>query len=86
MSDRPVSLKQRISGRCGHLSNGDAAEAIREASPSALTTLLLAHISGQCNAPHLALEAARNALSGIGRDDVVLAALSQDAPDEVRVF
>lgn len=79
-SDRPLSLKQRISGRCGHLSNDQTAAALREARPSHLSILLLAHISQQCNADYLALEAVRPALAEIGLSGVALAALSQDAP------
>lgn len=82
-SDRPVSLKQRISGRCGHLSNHDAANLVREVAPPRLRTLLLAHLSRPCNAPHLALESMREALKDIGRADVALAALDQDEPSDL---
>ena len=82
-SDRPVSLKQRIAGRCGHLSNQDAADLVREVAPSRLKTLLLAHLSQPCNAPHLALESMREALKDINRSDVALATLSQNEPSEL---
>ena len=85
-SDRPVSLKQRISGRCGHLSNQDAADLVREVAPPNLKTLLLAHLSRPCNAPHLALESMREALKDIERDDVSLAALDQDEPSDLYEF
>ena len=85
-SDRPVSLKQRISGRCGHLSNQDAADLVREVAPPNLKTLLLAHLSRPCNAPHLALESMREALKDIGRRDVALAALDQDEPSDLYEF
>ena len=85
-SDRPVSLKQRIAGRCGHLSNQDAADLVREVAPPNLKTLLLAHLSQPCNAPHLALESMREALKDIGRADVVLAALNQDEPSDLYEF
>ncbi|MBQ4199803.1 MAG: MBL fold metallo-hydrolase [Kiritimatiellae bacterium] len=85
MSDRPASLKQRIAGRCGHLSNGDAAELVREVRPSRLKTLLLAHLSRQCNAPYLALEAMQPALAELGRP-VTLAALDQDSPSALYEF
>ncbi|MBR1587714.1 MAG: MBL fold metallo-hydrolase [Kiritimatiellae bacterium] len=81
-SDRPVSLKQRISGRCGHLSNQDAADLVREVAPPRLKTLLLAHLSRPCNAPHLALESMREALKDINRADIALATLDQDEPSE----
>lgn len=85
-SDRPVSLKQRISGRCGHLSNQDAADLVREVAPPNLKMLLLAHLSRPCNAPHLALESMREALKEIEREDVSLAALDQDEPSDLYEF
>jgi phosphoribosyl 1,2-cyclic phosphodiesterase len=46
---RPWSLKQRISGRHGHLSN-DAARALLEGTPGARWQhVLLAHLSRECN-------------------------------------
>ena len=84
-SDRPVSLKQRIAGRCGHLSNGDAADLVREVCPQRLRTLLLAHISKQCNAPYLALETMRSAVAELGRP-VALEVLYQDAPSPLYEF
>ena len=85
-SDRPVSLKQRIAGRCGHLSNQDAANLVREVAPPNLKTPLLAHLSQPCNAPHLALESMREALKDIGRTDVELTALNQDEPSDLYEF
>ncbi len=85
-SDRPVSLKQRIAGRCGHLSNQDAADLVREVAPPNLKTLLLAHLSRPCNAPHLALESMREALKDIEREDIALAALDQDEPSDLYEF
>ena len=85
-SDRPVSLKQRIAGRCGHLSNQDAADLIREVAPPNLKMLLLAHLSQPCNAPHLALESMREALKDINRTDIALATLDQDEPSDLYEF
>ena len=85
MSDRPVSLKQRISGRCGHLSNGDAADLVREVRPPRLKTLLLAHLSQQCNAPYLAREAMEPAVADLGRN-VTLDVLEQDSPSALYEF
>lgn len=84
-SDRPVSLKQRIAGRCGHLSNGQAADLLREVQPPRLRHLLLAHLSHQCNAPYLALEAMNAALHDLGRA-IDLAVLDQDAPSALYEF
>lgn len=85
MSDRPVSLKQRISGRCGHLSNGDAADLVREVQPPRLKTLLLAHLSQQCNAPYLARESMERAVADLGRS-VALDILDQDSPSPLYEF
>lgn len=82
-SNRPVSLKQRIAGRSGHLSNDDAAELVTEAAAPALRQIFLAHLSCECNAPHLALESVREALARIGRTDVGLAALAPDRPGDL---
>lgn len=84
-SDRPVSLKQRIAGRCGHLSNGDAAELVREVNPPRLKTLLLAHISRHCNAPYLALEAMRPVVAELGHP-ITLDVLDQDTPSPLYEF
>jgi phosphoribosyl 1,2-cyclic phosphodiesterase len=53
-ADRPWSLKQRIMGRQGHLSNAQAAELISEVAGPRLKVVYLAHLSSDCNRPHLA--------------------------------
>ena len=85
-SERPVSLKQRIAGRSGHLANYQAADAVREINPPNLRTLLLAHLSEQCNGSWLAREAMEKALAELGRSDVQLATLEQDAPSDLYEF
>lgn len=82
-SDRSWTLKRRISGRSGHLSNLDAADFFRSANPSRLRTLLLAHISQECNAPDIALATMRSAIADCSRTDISLAALSQDTPSDL---
>lgn len=80
-SERPLSLKQRIAGRCGHLSNDQAAEALLETNPQRLRVLLLAHLSSQCNADYLARESIERALDELGRrQSVQLEVLSQECP------
>ena len=71
-SDRPESLKRRISGPRGHLSNDDAAELVRRFASRRLKRVYLAHLSDECNAPHIAERTMRETLSGIGRGDVEL--------------
>ncbi len=85
-SDRAWSLKRRISGESGHLANEAAADFIRLVNPMRLKTLLLAHISQECNAPDIALEKMRAALSDCGRADVSLHALSQCEPSPLFEF
>ena len=77
-SGRPPSLKQRISGRSGHLSNDDACELLRTARPPNLRTLFLAHLSQECNEPHLAVRAMKEAAAGIGMPAMRVEALCQD--------
>lgn len=50
-SDRPDFLKNRIMGGSGHLSNQEAAEAIRAVQPRDHVVLL--HLSRQCNDPEV---------------------------------
>lgn len=62
-SDRPWSLKQRISGRHGHLSNDAAKELISGIENPNWKHVYLGHLSGECNsleAVEKAFEFARN--------------------------
>ncbi|HPB11464.1 MAG TPA: MBL fold metallo-hydrolase [Kiritimatiellia bacterium] len=76
-SDRPWSLKTRIAGRSGHLSNDDAAALMSTTIPGQMHTLWLAHLSEACNTPALALNTMRQALAKAGRADVRVEVLSQ---------
>lgn len=60
---RPWSLKQRIAGRQGHLSNEGAARLLEEVATPALRVVFLAHLSADCNREALAVEAVRAALA-----------------------
>jgi phosphoribosyl 1,2-cyclic phosphodiesterase len=51
---RPWSLKQRILGRHGHLSNEAAADAAEQIMSADLRHLYLGHLSRECNRPELA--------------------------------
>jgi phosphoribosyl 1,2-cyclic phosphodiesterase len=53
----PYSLKQRVSGRFGHLCNADAAHLLRALDRSRLRHLVAAHLSLQNNKPELAVRA-----------------------------
>lgn len=50
----PESLKRRISGRGGHLSNSQTGGALSEIVSNRLESLVLCHLSESNNAPHLA--------------------------------
>jgi len=71
-SARPVSLKQRIAGPRGHLSNDEAADLVRRFASPRLRRLFLAHLSRECNQPHLALGAMQAMLARMGRSDIEL--------------
>ncbi|MEO1526631.1 MAG: MBL fold metallo-hydrolase [Planctomycetota bacterium] len=60
-SSYPDMLKTRIAGERGHISNEDAAELLRQASPD-LQWAVLAHLSEECNAPDVALRTHRKML------------------------
>lgn len=77
-SGRPPSLKQRIAGRSGHLSNDDACDLLRTVRPPNLKALFLAHLSRECNECHLAARAVRAAAESIGMSDLRIETLSQD--------
>ncbi|MFO7588931.1 MAG: MBL fold metallo-hydrolase [Gemmatimonadota bacterium] len=62
----PWSVKQRIGGSRGHLSNRLAGELARELLHPELGGVLLAHLSRECNDPALALREVRAALRGAG--------------------
>jgi phosphoribosyl 1,2-cyclic phosphodiesterase len=79
-SGRPWSLKQRIAGRHGHLSNEDAAAAVEEIMSSDLTHLYLGHLSRECNRPELAENVMQNCLKKLGANHVNLALTMQHAP------
>jgi phosphoribosyl 1,2-cyclic phosphodiesterase len=79
----PWVLKQRVGGRHGHLSNDAAAELLRDVVDAEAMVVALAHLSEANNDPALALDQARSALDGAGREGVRLLALPQDAPCRV---
>jgi phosphoribosyl 1,2-cyclic phosphodiesterase len=60
----PWSIKQRIMGRMGHLSNDVACSFIREDLDSRTSTLILGHLSAQNNHPEIVRLMAAQALDG----------------------
>ena len=63
----PWSLKQRLMGRYGHLSNTAVARFLREQYDGGASHLVLAHLSARNNHPELARQEALKALAGRGR-------------------
>jgi len=62
----PWSVKQRIGGTTGHLSNDETARWIREGFDGTARYLVLAHLSRHCNHPELARLSALEALDKLG--------------------
>ncbi|HLP78436.1 MAG TPA: MBL fold metallo-hydrolase [Candidatus Paceibacterota bacterium] len=77
---RPWSLKQRILGRHGHLSNEAAADAAQEIMSADLRHMYLGHLSRECNKPEIAMSVMTQRLQTIGASHVALAVARQDAP------
>jgi phosphoribosyl 1,2-cyclic phosphodiesterase len=77
---RPWSLKQRILGRHGHLSNEAAADAAEEIMSPDLRHLYLGHLSRECNRPELAHRVVSERLQKIGATHVRLEITSQAVP------
>ncbi len=74
---RPWSLKQRILGRHGHLSNDAAADATEQIMSADLRHLYLGHLSRECNRPELAHSVVNERLRRIGATHVRLELTSQ---------
>ena len=62
----PSSVKRRIAGSHGHLSNQAAARLVLELMHPRLAGVVLAHLSKECNRPALAREVVGNALDRAG--------------------
>jgi len=68
----PLSLKQRIRSRHGHLSNADSFELLTSIYHDHLQVVLFAHLSEVNNRPELVLASARESLNDDVWDDVAL--------------
>ncbi|HEC19399.1 MAG TPA: MBL fold metallo-hydrolase [Gammaproteobacteria bacterium] len=68
----PASLKQRVGGDHGHLSNGQAADILQRIDTSKLTHLVAVHLSEKHNTPALAQSALAHAL-GCAHDWITVA-------------
>jgi phosphoribosyl 1,2-cyclic phosphodiesterase len=63
----PWSVKQRVMGRKGHLSNEVVSDFIRRDLDSSISTLVLGHLSEHNNHPEIVRNMATRALDGAGR-------------------
>lgn len=80
-SDRKNSLKHRIMGRSGHLDNRTTAESLEELLGPRTRSLLLAHISSECNDRDLLEKLMKEQLNKLDRNDIQMRLLQQDDPD-----
>lgn len=78
-SEYPVSVQHRIAGSAGHLSNRASAQLLTELHPPGLGTVVLAHLSQNCNTPDAARAAVEPVLRQSGFVGVVHVA-GQDSP------
>ena len=78
---RPWSIKQRISSRHGHLSNEQAAELYAEIACSNLQSLIVGHLSSDCNTKQHVVNAFEAACEQHGKQmPKKLVCATQDAP------
>lgn len=82
----PYSLKQRIMGDRGHLSNEDSARLLLHVMNEKLRYIMLAHLSKENNMPDLALLTIKNELDGAWNYDCPrprLMVAPRDVPSEL---
>ena len=77
----PWSLKERILGRYGHLSNGDVATYLGRDLGAACRTVVLAHLSKTNNHPEIARMAAEAALRRRNRTEVQLVVTGEEGTE-----
>jgi phosphoribosyl 1,2-cyclic phosphodiesterase len=77
----PWSVKQRIGGSRGHLSNRLAGEFAEELMHPRLVGMLLAHLSAECNDPEQARDRVGESLDRVGYQGLLEVA-AQDEPTE----
>ena len=74
---RPWSIKQRISSRHGHLSNGQVEALLREISHPELLQIVFGHLSSDCNCPKKVTSRFANCLAELGHTGTALHCASQ---------
>ncbi len=82
----PQSLRERVQGAGGHLSNDQMAVMLTRLVGPNLHTVFLIHLSEKNNTPELAKASAQAALARMGRTDVaVVTALQHEALPPIKV-
>jgi len=76
----PWQLKQRVSGRMGHLSNSETAALLREVVVEECGAVVLAHLSEKNNTPELARRCASAALARAGAKRAAMRVASAACP------
>ncbi len=79
---RPWSLKQRILGKTGHLSNESAGRLLAEIAHERLAKVILAHISRECNTPALAKSTVEKRLAKVGMSHIPVIVAKQHKVSE----
>lgn len=80
---RPPIYKQRVLGRQGHLSNDGCAELLDEIYHEGLKHVYLAHLSGECNHPEMAI---KKILSKLGDRKVSISIAYQEKKSDLIEF
>lgn len=81
----PVSVQHRIAGSGGHLSNRATAQFLSELFQPSLGTVILTHLSQQCNAPEVARQTVETALRAKGFRGEVYVAEQERPLETIRV-
>ncbi len=79
---RPWSTKQRILAPHGHLSNLSAAESIQAMASEKLQTVILGHLSEDCNCPQKASQLVASHLAAAGAPHVTVCCAERNAVTE----
>lgn len=85
MSTYPFSLKQRIAGPHGHLSNNDAGQTIAALMYKDLKEVMLGHLSKENNFPELAYQTVTEELinNNIDTKDIKISVASRSNPSKI---
>ena len=75
----PYSLKERIRGRGGHLSNSQTGQFLAEVSTKSTRNIVLTHLSEKNNSPHLAESTVLYYISEVFDGDIYIS--SQNGPE-----